>query len=478
MAGARLVGGTAVARAAAVGVALALSVGALGAVPASAAGNGPLDGVWRMDGYGTLVTVSDGSLTTYDTTRAGCLPGALTARQVGSPGANGATRYGQGPAASMTFTPEGRRHAVLALDDAAGVRRLERLPALPAQCRQPVDAGPLAVFDRFWATFAENYPFFAAKGIDWQAVRARYRPLVTPDTTDAQLQQILIAMIRPLGDAHTALVHQGRTVYFGLRPGTRVPTTDLRTRAAANVARQLVAPARTFGQGKLAVGELPDRLGYLRVDSFDGYAAGDSFQEQTAELDRALDALLPHGATTGADPLRGLVIDVRLNGGGSDALGLRIASRLTDRAYTAYRKVARNDPDDPTRFTRPQPITVRPSTAPRWTGPVALLTSGSSVSAAETFAQALMGRAPGVTRIGENTQGVFSDVLFRPLGKDPEGKDWAVFLPNEKYLDARGRTFDGPGIPPRLRVPVFTEEDLAHGRDSALTLARQVLTTS
>ncbi|KOU38798.1 S41 family peptidase [Streptomyces sp. WM6378] len=457
-----------VARAAAIGMALALTVGAAGAAPA--AGLGALDGVWRMDGYGTVVTIASGKLTTYDTTRVSCLPGAVAAEQVGSPGPGGATRYGEGSVGSMTLTPKGRGHAVLAPDDAAGVRHLKRLPALPQPCGKPAEQGPLAVFDRFWATFAENYPFFAAKGIDWRAIRDRYRPLVTPRTTDARLQQILTDMIRPLNDAHTGLVHGGKTVYFGLRPGTRVPTPDLRARAADAVTHQLVAPARTFAQGKLVVGQLPYHIGYLRIDSFDGYVDGDDFQRQVAELDRALEALLPPGAATGSDPLRGLVIDVRLNGGGSDALGLRIASRLTDRAYTAYRKVARDDPDDPARFTRPQPIVVRPAAAPRWTGPVALLTSGSSVSAAETFTQALMGRGPEVTRIGENTQGVFSDVMFRPLSKD-----WAVILPNEKYLDQYGRSFDGPGIPPQLRTPVFTEDDLSHGRDSALTLARRVL---
>ncbi|MFJ8312951.1 MULTISPECIES: S41 family peptidase [unclassified Streptomyces] len=455
-----------VARLAAVGMALALTVGAAGTAAATEAGAGALDGAWRMDGYGTVLTISGGKLTTYDTTRISCLPGYVTADQVGAPGAGGATRYGQGGVGWLTVTPQGRRRAVLAADDAAGVRRLERLPALPERCGQPAGEGPLAVFDRFWATFAENYPFFAAKHIDWRAVRDRYRPLVTPDTTDARLQQILTDMIRPLNDAHTGLAYQGRAVYFGLRPGTRVPTPDLRTRAAEAVARQLAAPERTFARGRLGVGELPGGIGYLRIDSFDGYLEDGDFQQQTAELDRAMDALLPaHGPA-----LHGLVIDVRLNGGGADPLGLRIASRLTDRAYTAYAKVARNDPDDPTRFTRPQPITVQPSTARRWTGPVALLTSGSSVSAAETFTQALMGRTPAVTRIGENTQGVFSDIMVRTLSKD-----WAAVLPNEKYLDQRGHTYDGPGIPPTLRTPVFTEEELVQHKDSALTLARRVL---
>jgi C-terminal processing protease CtpA/Prc len=69
-------------------------------------------------------------------------------------------------------------------------------------------------------------------------------------------------------------------------------------------------------------------------------------------------------------------------------------------------------------------------------------------------------------RIGENTQGVFSDVLGRHL---PTG--WAFGLPNEEFLTRTGRTFDGPGIPPDVRTPVFTDEELAQGRDSAFDRA-------
>ncbi len=43
------------------------------------------------------------------------------------------------------------------------------------------------------------------------------------------------------------------------------------------------------------------------------------------------------------------------------------------------------------------------------------LISPLTIGAGETFTQALMGRTPHVTCIGENTQGVFSDVLGRSL---------------------------------------------------------------
>jgi C-terminal processing protease CtpA/Prc len=74
---------------------------------------------------------------------------------------------------------------------------------------------------------------------------------------------------------------------------------------------------------------------------------------------------------------------------------------------------------------------------------------------------------PKVIRIGDNTQGVFSDVLVRTL---PNG--WSFGLPNEVFRSADGKTFDGPGIPPDIVVPVFTPGDIAAGRDPGLERAR------
>lgn len=86
---------------------------------------------------------------------------------------------------------------------------------------------------------------------------------------------------------------------------------------------------------------------------------------------------------------------------------------------------------------------------------------------------ALMGRAPRVTRIGANTQGVFSDMLWRSL---PNG--WRFGLPNERFLTADGRSFDGPGISPDIPTPVFPPEELDSGVDSALEKALEILVES
>ena len=83
---------------------------------------------------------------------------------------------------------------------------------------------------------------------------------------------------------------------------------------------------------------------------------------------------------------------------------------------------------------------------------------------------ALMGRQPEICRIGENTQGVFSDVLDRRL---PNG--WRLVLPNEIYVTAAGKSFDMGGVPPDVKVPGFSRKDFSREHDSALEKALSLL---
>ncbi|MFD7668540.1 S41 family peptidase [Streptomyces sp. NPDC059788] len=438
--------------------------------PAAAAS---LDGVWRTDGYGAFVTIDGHQLRTYETTAVSCLPGSARGVRTGPPGAGGRVDFAVRDGARITIVPRGGDTARLSVQDNVGHRALHRIAELPARCHQSPAKDPRTVFDVFWHTYAENYPFFAAKKTDWAAVRARYRPRVTARTTDDELFAILREMIEPLHDGHTNLSAGPGRGYAGARPGTTAPTPALLKQVdaatAANLGRD--ATLRRWAGGALSYADLPGRLGYLRITAFHGYTDRDDHDSDVAELDRALDAVFTKARTSGPKALRSLVVDLRLNGGGSDRLGLRVASRLTGRPYPAYRKHARNDPDDPRKFTPAQPVQVRPHDGPRYTGPLTLLTGPLTISAGETFTQALLSRAPAPARIGENTQGVFSDTLDRTL---PNG--WKFALPNEEFRTADGRTFDGTGIPPTIRTPVFAPEDLASRRDPALARARALPT--
>ncbi|MFI7012673.1 S41 family peptidase [Streptomyces sp. NPDC050164] len=447
--------------------ALILALAAAAAAPAVATPGKPsTDGLWRMDGYGTVLSLDGDALQEFQTTSVSCLKGD-TARRTGA----GAYTNAYGTVLTIRSGSNHNR-ASLGADSSVGHRTLRRIHALPADCTRPTPKDPRTAFDVLWHSFAENYPFFAAKGVDWQDVRDRYRPKVRKNTTRKELFGIFSDMVRPLYDAHVA-VQDGERVFAQMRPGTELPSPQLDAKVKKFVLdRDLKdAPYRQdFANGRITYADLPGSAdqGYLRISGFAGYTPENApYGAHLAELDKALDTILTKDRT---QRLKGLITDLRINGGGSDALGIHIAERLTDKSYVAYAKRARNHPTDPGRHTRPEPIRVVPADGPRYTGPIAVLTGGSTVSAGETFTQALMDRPGRTIRIGQPTQGVFSDVMERNL---PNGM--TAFLPNEEFLNRSGDTYDGTGIPPHLTEPVFTKEEFAKKRDSAFDRAVSVL---
>jgi len=429
-----------------------------------------VEGVYRTDGYGTAVVIRGHRLRTYETTAVSCAPGSLRGEQHGGTGPGGRRTYAVPDSAPVTVTPDGAGRARLRIADDAGSRTLRRTGRLPHRCGRRPARDPRAVFDVFWRTYAENYPFFEAKGVDWRAVRDRYRPQVTAHTSDAELFAILRKMIEPLHDAHTALSAGEHRRYAGMRQDTEPPTKKTLARIEKATAESVGVRQRRWAHGAISFAELPGMgkpLGYLRITRFEGYTGRDTYASDAAELDRALDAVFTAHRIR---RLGGLVLDLRFNAGGADPLGLRLASRLTGHPYRAYAKRARNDPAHEGKFTRPEPIRVAPHHGPAYTGKLAVLTSRYTVSAGETAVQALTGRSPAPVRVGGNTQGAFSDTLDRTL---PNG--WQFSLPNEEFRARGGRTYDGTGIPPQHRTPVYTDEEFAHHRDSALAKARALL---
>lgn len=438
---------------------LTTSVVAAAAGPATAgtAGN-RLDGVWRTDGYSSILRITGTTFELYDTTAISCIRDTTD----------------EGDGSVSTFTPgPGPNRALWHIDANVNARTLIRIPALPAVCTHPAPATPIQTFDVFWQTFAENYPFFAQRGVDWRKVYDTYRPQVTATTTDAQLRAVFAAMITPLHDAHVGLVADGTRVY-SVKPGTQVPGDDLDAQAMALIRHADLASAtsapQTWCQGRVAFATLPGNVGYLRVSGFTGFTSDDTSAANAAAFRAALDAVFTADRTSGPNRLRGLVLDLRINGGGDDPLGLMLASRLTGHTFFAYAKQTRDDPARPDRFTTPQPFFVHPWAGPRYTGPLSILAGGSTFSAGEAVTQALLDRSPRPTVVGENTQGVFSDILNRQL---PNG--WMFGLPDEEYLTPSGRTYDIAGIPPDVRVPTFTPEQFADGRDPAFQVALSAL---
>lgn len=460
-----------------------MNVFALAAMAALAVGSAdasarPIEGFWRSQGWGRVYEIRGAALQEFEVTTTTCVQSFRTERSSAGPAGRDAT-FRMRDGSTFRIVLDGANDAAHIEHPGALINIfIERIAELPEVCAQPTADTPIGNFDVFARTFAEHYISFDLRHVDWDRVVAQGRAKLSPQTSPGQLFDILAGMIKPLADIHTGIEapKMRRTFDAPLRPGSdRVVRGDIvrfekagrRELAAITNHAYLQGAVRSFCRGQWQYGSAGNGVGYLRILSFGDYSKRGRFEENRRVLDRALDEIL------GDATLRALVIDVRMSFGGDDQLGLAIAARLTTKEYLAYAIQVRSDPVKPSSYTQSQAVTVRPSTRPVFSGPVVELIGPITMSAAETFTQALMGRTPRVMRIGENTQGVFCDALGRRL---PNG--WSFALPNAVYRTSEGRAFDVHGIPPDIAVPIFADDDIAARRDPAMAAAMKQLLSS
>ncbi len=436
-------------------VMLVLSLAAPVSAQADPAG-GDLDGVWRSVGYGYVIEVQGDLLTIYEETAVSCQAWMqLPAAQLG-----------------LTVTLEGDRFR--ATDEIGTHITAERLPGLPELCTgggTPLTTDPETNFEVFWHTFNEQYAFFELRHVDWQAQYERYRPRVTADTTPGELFTVLVEMITPLEDGHVTLASEADLFSPGLPPAWGATGEALR----AVVQREfnllvgeylhedqafmdehfIVTGAGITVKSPVIYGELASDVGYISLVSM--MPPGEDLASAETAIDAALAALADKEA---------LVIDVRFNSGGLDSVALIFASRFSGEERLAYSKHARVGDS----FTPLRDFYVTPGGPQQFTGPIVVLTSGMTASAAEIFVMA-MRVLPHVTVIGEPTSGEHSDMLGRTL---PNA--WEFTLSNEEYVLAGGEVFEGAGIPPDVSI-ALDPAALANGQDVMLNAALTHLLT-
>jgi hypothetical protein len=429
-----------------------------------------LDGLWKSDGHGYIAEIEGNEVQIYEVTENSSIP-SLTATNVDKTPGDGKVDFAAEDGSVFQIrSTDSEDVKIFNLDgENGGVTKditIQRLDEKPAFLDRPVSNDPLTNFDVFWDSFAENYNAFSLKDVDWSAVREEARSQITSETTSEELFEILKSAVEPFEDAHISIDAGDIGQFSGERAGFNDKKLEQKGEEIKGITdKYLSTPLQSFANDQISYGTLEPGVGYLRIDSFGEYTDSDKFADNLAELNTALDTIF-----TQPEQPESLVIDIRGNGGGRDELGIEIADRLTDKPYLAYSQITRNDPDDPSGFTDPNPIMVKPNDKPGFSGNVTLLTSRYTTSAAESFTLALMGREQNVVRIGEDTQGVFGGVLGRTL---PNG--WTFGFGNKLELTESGETLETEGVPPDIEVPVFTDEDLANGRDSAIEKTEEIL---
>lgn len=300
---------------------------------------------------------------------------------------------------------------------------------------------PVTNFEHLWNGINEGYAFFEYKNINWDSIYSIYRPQVDEKTSDEKLFAILDDMLYHLRDGHVNL-----TSPFNL---------------SRNWEWYLGYPAN-FDSEILERNYWKDRQRYtgplvnLMIDSV-GYIRYSSFQSTVS--DYHIDYVL---AVFRALKAKGIIIDVRNNGGGSSTNGFTIASRFTTERVHVYSRRVKNGPGHED-FTKLTQAYLEPDGQEAWTKPVVVLTNRSSYSATNIFVT-IMRELPNVTIIGDWTGGG---------GGTPAGSE----LPNGwtyRYSSAQTFTPDGlnieNGIPPDIKVDITTADKL-RGKDTILERA-------
>jgi len=427
-----------------------------------------LDGVWQKTGYGQLWQIEGQKLLSFYHNKFGCVKSDEFS-----------TASSGQLLAKLNLSADGEQFSMA--NDGGYIGQWHRLKQLPQSCQQPLNGNQSASvnFEFFWQDLQQYYPFFAERQLNWPQLYQQYAPLFADATPEQELQYYQQLLLQ-FQDAHLSISTQQQDLLSiapkGLFASVMQQTADLSEAIAllAQYQQQLQQQTDSFLQAPglqhsvavphAAFGWLPGDIAYLRLDQLYQFSARQDADPAgivlglPAELQGA-DALMQEFKQKFADS-KALVLDLRFNQGGHDAIALQLVSHLNNQTKTVGYKGLRSG--------SLQTVTLAANHNP-YLQPVMVLTGGMTTSAAEIMTLALKA-LPQVTVIGEATQGALSDTMQRTM---PNG--WTLGFGNELYLDTNKTLLEVKGVTPHLTAAPYLSLDQAFASVTALDLAMQQL---
>lgn len=313
-------------------------------------------------------------------------------------------------------------------------------------------------FEAFWQLFNRHYAHFESRHLNWQHQYQRFRPQVTAHTTDQQLLSLLNQMVAPLQDGHVVISPTGDLPASAKysRFYQEFPTKELQSQFHQVTLTRLQAkgfgPFVKFRSEPYQIGGYcrSKELGYLQLNGFGGMPLAD-FANQLDEMVIAF-----------AD-VKGLLIDIRINGGGSPNFLGALVGRLTQvKRLVGYGRARVSKPN--VAYTPWAAYQVAPQGPRQLIKPTVLLTSGATISAADHCALYLK-EFPYVRLMGEPTNGIFSPMLGKTL---PNG--WAISLSDGQIVSPKRVSYEGKGVPVDV-VGWHDQDTMLQGHDPVLEQA-------
>ncbi len=274
-------------------------------------------------------------------------------------------------------------------------------------------------FNSLWQTFQDHYPGFLIRPeIDWQQVKTEYEPKFAMVSDSGTFAMLAAEMLSLLKDRHIWINQASFHV--------PVYTPDIKRHENSKAMKKLFGDNLEFTKNHAIWSVSDDRVGYLRVVGW-----------QKEGIVEDIDLALENMRNT-----RGLVVDVRLNGGGSEPLALDVAGRFLSKAatYSYSKKKTGTGPSDFSDFI---PRKISPRGPWQYDRPVIVLIDQPCLSSNESFI-CMMKQEPTVTTMGYRTGGSSGNPRREtlPCGVTFSIPTWVDYLPDKTPLELKGITPD------------------------------------
>lgn len=284
-----------------------------------------------------------------------------------------------------------------------------------------------------------NYSYRDLRVKNWDAAFNGAREAMLSATSRAQFARAAAAMLAGAADPHMALsVGRARFATFRVdRPANVDPP----------LIPQVVPEWRSLNR-VVSTGRFEDGIAYLSISAWPGDEA----------------SLAPaHEFLDGLDA-KGLILDVRGNGGGDELAARRIAARFTSVSAVYSRNRTR---DGAGGWTRVFDRTVEPSDKPRFAGRVAVLTGPACMSSNESFLL-MMRHGAKATLVGEASYGSSGNPKPVDLGNGV-----TIVLPSWEDQEPDGTILEGRGVQPDVPASLGAEPFQDGILEAALAVLRR-----
>ena len=331
-----------------------------------------------------------------------------------------------------------------------GIVKLSVFCLLMASCVREIytDNTNTGNFEALWSLIDRHYCFFDYKaqeyGLDWNEVYDRYKPLVSESMDNDDLFEVMCRMLGELRDGHVNLytsIDVGR--YWSWKE-------DYPRNFYEHIQENYLGTDYRIGGG-MRYQILNDNIGYIYYGDFSGTVSN-----------TYMNRILNYFALC-----KGIIIDVRNNGGGYVYNIDEIMSHfIEERVLCGY--VCHKTGPGHSDFSEWEERWIKPAeTELRWQKPVAILTNRGCFSATNTFVSD-MKNVSKVCVFGDRTGGGGGMPMSLEM---PNG--WSVRYSAAPMFDAGGNQIEF-GVDPDVRVDI-SAEDFARGVDTIIESARDWL---